>query len=432
MNDRLTHKWLDEWNVREFLEEQRRLGRAMLSEANIARYASDHEKAADLLEKAHLNGEDAARARILRAITEPIAALHLNSIPTYYSYTGVNVLDEYVDERLDLDAQKILCVTGLRGLLLELTRFESQSIVGIEPWSTGRLDRDIACRRLQLLLSEFNSLKELSVAVNASVNSHLPTPRFHKTLRGYCEDRLSAVIHFTCLPRTQFHDEVLFLRTIAEDELCFKGIYIAIRQAVEAIERNMPEAAPYLISQANAFAVMLHQSFRVLQSMPPSHFADFRDATGNASAVQSYGYQRLDIALFGLNPEKIPIYQRIRHLQSLVQFAGRDYASFGSVLARTHPTNAVWDEIVELSRRLDRHLLSWRGLHLSFALCYLPPEANGTGGTAGPSYLRKYLKHTLFPDTEPDYELIKEVFGEVREIQELFSRIAPPRRLWGS
>jgi hypothetical protein len=84
---------------------------------------------------------------------------------------------------------------------------------------------------------------------------------------------------------------------------------------------------------------------------------------------------------------------------------------------------------------LDRHLLSWRGLHLSFALRYLPPEALGTGGTAGPSYLQKFFRQSLFSDTEPDFALIDEIFGGSSKIEEIFrtqpgTRIAPAENLW--
>jgi hypothetical protein len=90
---------------------------------------------------------------------------------------------------------------------------------------------------------------------------------------------------------------------------------------------------------------------------------------------------------------------------------------------------------MELARMLDRHLLSWRGLHLSFALRYLPPEAPGTGGTAGPSYLQKFFRQSLFTDTEPDFALIEEIFGASSRVEEIFraqagTRIAPAENLW--
>jgi tryptophan 2,3-dioxygenase len=351
----------------------------------------------------------------------------------------VNVLDEYVDgSRLDLDTQKALCVEGIRGLMLDLLRFEAYSLVGLESWSTQKLDADVISRRLRLMKRQFQSLEDLAGMLHFTPQPlHALVPHIYPTLEAYCNEahQLSAVVQFTCIPSSCSHDEVLFLRTIAEDELCFKAMYLAVRQAGEALERELTEAAACFLTQATAFASMLHESFRVLQSMPPEHFLDFREVTGQASAVQSFNYQRLDIALFGLNPEKVSVFQRVPHLSSLLQYSSREFASLRSLLNALPQRDGLEERVLELARLLDRHLLSWRGLHLSFALRYLPLEAPGTGGTTGPSYLQKFFRQSLFDDTEPDFALIEEIFGGSSKIQEIFrarpgTRIAPAENLW--
>jgi tryptophan 2,3-dioxygenase len=439
MNDSETRQWLRQWNTAEFLQEQRVCGRAELPAQTIARYARDHDTVAALLANASLAAQDVPVARMLEAITAPLAALHTDRIPRYYSYTGVNVLDEYLDgERLDLDMQKKLCVEGIRGLLLELTRFESHSLVGIEPWSQQKFAPEVINCRLKVLHRQFATLNALAQKLHVPLpGMDAPAPRTYSTLGGYCEEKpaLSAIVQFTCIPSSRSHDEVLFLRTIAEDELCFKAIYLATRQACEAIERSLADAAVLFLDQATAFVSMLHESFRVLQSMPPEHFIDFREVTGQASAVQSFNYQRLDAALFGVSPEKISVFQRVPHLSSLIQFASRDFASLRSILQSLLNASEKWEKIISAARKLDSHLLSWRGLHLSFALRYLPPETLGTGGTSGPSYLQKFFRQSLFMDTEPDFGLIEEIFGASTQIKEIFRaqpgmRIAPAESLW--
>ena len=439
MSDSKTRDWLRNWNTLEFVNQQREAGRSALSAASIVHYAGEHERIVEMLANSDFSAQDMRAARMLEAITAPLAALHVDPVPTYYSYTGVNVLDEYIDgERLDLEMQKKLCVEGLYGLLIDLTRFESHSLVGIETWSRQKLDSEIICRRLKLLSRQFAALNTLAEMLRVD----LPLPdtmglRLYPTLGEYCKEDppLSAMAHFTCIPSSPSHDEVLFLRTIAEDELCFKAIYLSVRQAGEAIERGLMEAAELLLRQSTLFAAMLHESFRVLQSMPPEHFLDFREVTGQASAVQSYNYQRLDIALFGVSPEKIKIFQRVPHLKSLLQYSSREFASLRSLLNLLLQRNELQERVMEHARLLDKHLLSWRGLHLSFALRYLPPEATGTGGTAGPSYLQKFFRQSLFADTVPDFSLIEEIFGGSSKIEEIFraqsgARIAPPEDLW--
>jgi tryptophan 2,3-dioxygenase len=439
MNDRTTREWLRNWNAGDFLREQRELGRSCLPASTIARYADDHDRVAGLLANSGLSAQDVPLARMLEAITAPLAALRANPIPRYYSYTGVNVLDEYVDgEQLDLEMQKALCIEGIRGLMIDLTRFEAHSLVGIEPWSTQKFDPEVVSHRLKLLKRQFQALQSLADMLHvAPLSVDAPAPRIYSTLEAYCKEPrpLSAVVQFTCIPSSCSHDEVLFLRTIAEDELCFKAIYLAVRQAGEAIERELLEAATWFLNQATAFASMLHESFRVLQSMPPEHFLDFREVTGQASAVQSFNYQRLDIALFGLNSEKVSVFQRVPHLRSLLQYSSREFASLRLLLNSLPQQSGLAERVMELARLLDRHLLSWRGLHLSFALRYLPPEAPGTGGTAGPSYLQKFFRQSLFTDTEPDFALIEEIFGGASKVEEIFraqsgTRIAPAESLW--
>lgn len=439
MNDRNMREWLRTWNTGDFLREQREHGRSGLTASTIAKYADDHDYVAGLLANSSLSSQDVPLARMLEAITAPLAALRADPIPRYYSYTGLNVLDEYIDgERLDFDMQKSLCVEGIRGLMIDMTRFEAHSLVGIEPWSTQKLDPEVISQRLKLLKRQFQALETLAEMLHvAPLPMDAPAPCVYSTLEAYCKERrpLSAVVQFTCIPSSCSHDEVLFLRTIAEDELGFKAMYLAVRQAGAAIERDLLEAAICFLTQATAFASMLHESFRVLQSMPPEHFLDFREVTGQASAVQSFNYQRLDIALFGLNPEKISVFQRVPHLRSLLQFSSREFASLRMLLNSLPEHSEHADHVMELARMLDRHLLSWRGLHLSFALRYLPPEAPGTGGTAGPSYLQKFFRHSLFTDTEPDFALIEEIFGASSRVEEIFraqagTRIAPAENLW--
>ena len=193
MNDRNTREWLRNWNTGDFLREQRELGRSCLPASTIARYADDHDRVAGLLANSGLSAQDVPLARMLEAITAPLAALRADPIPRYYSYTGVNVLDEYVDgEQLDLEMQKALCIEGIRGLMIDLTRFEAHSLVGIEPWSTQKLDPEVVSHRLKLLKRQFQALQSLADMLHvAPLAVDAPAPRIYSTLDAYCKERAS-------------------------------------------------------------------------------------------------------------------------------------------------------------------------------------------------------------------------------------------------
>ena len=84
MTDRDTRAWLRNWNTGDFLREQRLLGRAGLSANCIARYAEEHDRVAVLLAESSLSAQDVPLARMLEAITAPLAALRADPaiIPT--------------------------------------------------------------------------------------------------------------------------------------------------------------------------------------------------------------------------------------------------------------------------------------------------------------------------------------------------------------
>src|SRR5258708_8863878 len=136
--------------------------------------------------------------------------------------------------------------------------------------------------------------------------------------------------------------------------------------------------------------------------MPPEHFIDFREVTGQASAVQSFNYQRLDIVLFGMNSEKVEVYRRVPHLKSLLQYSSPQFASLRSMLNGLSADNPEAQQLIEQARVLDRHLLSWRGFHLSFALPYLPPRTPAPPGTPRPSPSPTYFSpHPSSPAAPP-------------------------------
>lgn len=423
---------LRELDMKDFLEGQRAVGRAELDK-EVFRYWSDqHRRATRLLRDPEAGNESRALAELLKEITFPLAAQLEDPVPTYYPYTGVHLLDWYLgDQHQSWDRLKTKAVEGIFFLLLELIRFESQSLTGVELFHRERFDHEIVIERLRVLeraVEVFHRLGEKFPA--ADLDPDAGNRRF-PILAGYAEERSrrSAMIEFSCMPQTRFHDEVIFLRTIHIAEFCFYGIRIAAREAQELLRRNLTREAVKPLAQAVAFGAMLYESFKVLRTMPPEHFMDFRDATGHASAIQSLNYQLMEIHLRGVNSSKAEAFQRIPHLRQLAKFAHPGFVHLKHVLREADPSAAGpsaagWSEALEVARALDQKWLTWRGLHLSFALLYLPPAVKGTGDTDGAPYLKKLLRAGLFDSTEIDLPLVEELFGKHPEIPNLF-RVRP-------
>lgn len=428
---------LTELNLCDYVETQRNTGRFDLEPEFVRRWADQYRAAASLLKRADLSPELAEAMLLLREITYPAAMQERSRVPSYYPYTCVNILDWYLDDcGEDLEAQKKKCVPGIVALLLDLGSFEMRSLMGCEHFQSLHFEPEFAIERIRMLKDVYAATVRLSEQIpGASVRLPL-APRTYDTIIDYANEpcRLSALIHFSCMPQTRYHDEVLFLRSIHVSEFCFYGIRIAVVQAKDAISRGALAIAGACIQQAIAFSEVLHEIFRVVRNMPPPHFLDFRESAANASAVQSANYQLMDAHLFGLSEYKRVLFKRIPHLHDMLRPYGPEFSCLRDVLKSIGPDGDDAASLLETARELDSKLLTWRGLHVGFANLYLSDIPVGTGGTSGAAYLKLFLRNTLFGETtiEPaDAGDVSELSAAISmiEIDRPDMHLAPPREL---
>lgn len=423
MKDSQIHHRLADLPLRDFIEGQRRPGREAMDPDFVEQWSERHALATRLLDNPHTHPETRQLADLLEKMTFPIVAQKADPVPDYYPYTGVHLLDWYLGDRhQSWERLKAKAAEGVFHTTLDLIRLESQSLAGVESWHREHFDREVVTQRLQVLERAGEKCRELGRALPEANLDRSFGPRHYETLGEYAEEpsRVSAMVELSMMPQTRFHDEVIFLRTIHIAEFCFYGIRMAVREARELLRRGLVHAASLPLRQAVAFGSMLYESFKVLRTMPPEHFKDFRDATGKASAIKSLNYQLLEIHLRGVHAEKVAVFHRIPHLRELAKFAHPGFVSMRDVLKGADRTASGWDDVFDLARGLDQKWLTWRGLHLSFALHYLPQDVKGTGDTEGAPYLRKFLRAGMFDDTELDLSIVEEMFANHPEIPNLF------------
>ncbi|HTU47837.1 MAG TPA: tryptophan 2,3-dioxygenase family protein [Bryobacteraceae bacterium] len=397
-----------------FIATQKRSSRSGLDAGFVRHWAEQYRQSESILKRLPLKGELAEALTLFREVAYPMAMLERSAIPSYYPYTCVNILDWYMgDCGEDLIALKAKTIPGILALLLDIGRFEMQSLIGCEPFQALHFRPELAISRIELLRDVYDAVKSLRELIPAS-STQLPVIRAYDSIIEYANEplRISALVHFSCLPQTQFHDEPLFLRSIHISELCFYGIRISVAQAKDAIRRDALTSARKLLEQALGHTEILLQTFRVLRTMPPEHFHDFRASAANASAVQSANYQTMDIHLFGFSEHKRALFQRIPHLRQMQSYDHPGFCCLRDELSRLQATvkGEAADALLQIARKLDRKLLKWRGLHVGFARTYLSDAGIGTGGTSGASYLKLFLKNTLFGDTRLDDETAYTVF----------------------
>jgi tryptophan 2,3-dioxygenase len=195
-------------------------------------------------------------------------------------------------------------------------------------------------------------------------------------------------------PQTPCHDEVAFLRSILLAECLYWGTLLFVQRALCAIHLGERRVALALLRAGTRFAAPLIHVFHVVRIMPPAHFLGFREATGDASAVQSRSWQLLDVHMYGVLAEKVPVLGRVPEVRDVLRFANPTFVPLVRVIERLDGTG-VDAELCTTIGELDRKLRAWRKFHERQLAgrqdpAYLPEQAPGTGGTLGYAYLASH------------------------------------------
>jgi tryptophan 2,3-dioxygenase len=418
--DGLIREELGQFPVAELYNVQRRHGRANLPADFVAQWMQVNARANEVSDDRSRGVLVRKVAQFIVTVTSSIVELHRAPKPTYYPYTDVAVLDWYLGKRYEkLSQLQQRAAEGLSHLLQDLLDFESRSLGGLERHYQGHFDEQVCVRRIASIKEAAITCRAFAQDVQEQAGSEAPAEvRHHETFEGYVLEpsRVSGLVHFSCFPQTDFHDEYLFLRIIHISELCFYGLRSCVVAAIESLRRDNKQPAVLSLRRAQGFAKILQGAFKIMRTMPPENFRDFREATGDSSAINSRNYQLMELYFRGMNPAKKAHFTETPHLRFLISCAHPLFLHLGTALGKLDEHAADCAELFEAARVLDRQLLSWRGAHLFFAKVYLADIPIGTGGTAGAPYLQKVLNAGLFSDTRFDEAYLTELFPNFGEI----------------
>jgi tryptophan 2,3-dioxygenase len=405
--------WVD------LVAQQRRHGRSAVT-GELRELARKMHKEASVFAARYSDASVRDVADLVSRIVYPFAREHADGVLTYYSYGDGAILDWYVQRGpAGILGQLGHSLAGARLLLEGQRTFEVRTLEEGAPFGTAKVPVDRLPDRITILDALLADVTALCGAIaHPVVTTQVPASL---ALDDVVRQAGLALQVFCPVPQTEFHDEVLFLCTVQVSELLFWAMRQSISAAVTADE---PLEAEAFVRIANGCAGLLYKTFLVLRTMPKEFFADFRDYTGRASAVQSRGYQVFDILYRGADEKKLPHLAELDHLRDLVSWGHPALRSLAAFL-RDAP-----DPVVAAARELDATLLQWRGLHLAFAKTYLPPGVVGTGGTSGAEYLRKFLRAGLFDELGRSLQELDIDADEWDTIGGLW--ISPPDRLAGS
>jgi tryptophan 2,3-dioxygenase len=310
--------------------------------------------------------------------------------PRYEPYAGIALLRSL----LGVDSHQPLSVTQRRiWTVFRLTveahiDFEVRAISGLLEPRRRDFDSAVSRERVKLLQS---ALAKIPPKFRMTVVSG--GEEASSTLADIAADRTGGAVvrHLLVFPQTTCHDETAFIRLIQMAECLFWGTLIFVQRALSAVHARRFSDADRLLCSASEFAAPLIKVFHAVRAMPPAHFLGFREATGDASAIQCWSWQMLDAHVYGVLPEKAPILATIPEVRPVLALANPTFVPLIRVLEEltcTEDEETLASTIIEL----DHRIAAWRRFHEKQLAGqtdpgYLPPEALGTGGTSGYGYL---------------------------------------------
>ena len=234
-------------------------------------------------------------------------------------------------------------------------------------------------------------------------------------------------------PRSTSHDELLFIVIHQASELWLKLALHELEAAIAKVKADDLAPAFKMTARVTRIFAQLIQSWDVLSTMTPADYLSFRDALGKSSGFQSYQYRLLEFALGnkdrallaphrhhaalhdrleaalvrpGFYDESLRLLAR-RGLPVAPEVVDRDF----SLAYQPHASvRAAWVEVYrdpahhwdlyELAEELvdiEDSFQQWRFRHMTTVKRVIGFR-QGTGGTAGVSYLRQRLDHVFFPE----------------------------------
>jgi tryptophan 2,3-dioxygenase len=184
-------------------------------------------------------------------------------------------------------------------------------------------------------------------------------------------------------PRSDEHDEMLFIVVHQVYELWFKQLLHELRHVRQTLENNEATHALHTLKRVLTILKVVVAQIDVLETMTPRQFRGFRARLESASGFQSKQFRELE-ALF---PQL---------WESLVKHLGLT-GDVGAGLVEVYRADDVGAQICERFVDLDEGLQEWRYRHVKMVERTIG-DAHGTGGSMGAAYLRTTLSKAMFPE----------------------------------
>lgn len=231
-------------------------------------------------------------------------------------------------------------------------------------------------------------------------------------------------------PRSDEHDELLFIVIHQVYELWFKQLLHELRHLQRMLERGDTAHAVRALRRVLTILKVVVAQIDVLETMTPRQFTSFRARLEASSGFQSGQFRELEAVLgrrdkraFAHYPQGSDARERIgaamsrrsvfdsflhylagngypvpaEHLNRNVDVAWEPSEAVQSILVRVYKDDAGPSTVADLLVDLDEGMQEWRYRHMKMVERTIGSKA-GTGGSAGAAYLRSTLFTAVFPD----------------------------------
>ena len=210
-------------------------------------------------------------------------------------------------------------------------------------------------------------------------------------------------------PRSEHPDELLFIVVHQASELWFKEILHEIDLLVAAFIALEAEFALFRMGRINALMRIVSAQLSALETLPPQHFAAFRQQLGSSSGSQSVQFRAIEAASGLREPHFLHVLAEHGPIPDVVQRAlarpplqelylsllHSQGIALEALYLGARPTTMFF--LAESLLEYEQQFGQWRFKHVQLVERVLGPLTGGTGGTLGAKYLARTIDQKFFP-----------------------------------
>ena len=220
-------------------------------------------------------------------------------------------------------------------------------------------------------------------------------------------------------PRSDLHDEMLFIVIHQTKELWLKQMLHEVRLAVALVRTDRFAEAYKALSRVSRIQSVMTLSWDVLATLTPVDYSHFRHVLGTSSGFQSAQFRELEFRL-GLKDARFldhaeggaegrakleaaladpSLWDEAVAALARAGFATGDEAAIAAAWLAVYRDSERWFDLYQLAEKLvdiDDALAAWRHKHL-LTVSRIIGGKPGTGGSAGAAYLASTLAKRAFP-----------------------------------